>query len=279
MPTAEALFLDAGPGRAGQRHVVWHRPLAEVPRGNVVFLHPFGEEMNKSRRMASLGARALARTGMAVLQIDHLGCGDSSGDFADASWDAWVDDALLAARWLQAHHDAPLWFWGLRAGALLACEAARRHDGPVSLLFWQPVASGKAHLQAFLRLGAMAGLGEGDKATGVVAQLRAQLASGEPVDIAGYRLSPDLATGLEAATLQPVPGIERLLWLETSTRPEPELLPASRAVLQQWEALGAAAEARAVTGPSFWQTQEIETAAALVDATADLLAAPLVEST
>src|SRR5258705_9769402 len=51
------------------------------PRGSVLYLPPFAEEMNKSRRMAALQARAFARIGWNVLQMDLFGCGDSSGEF------------------------------------------------------------------------------------------------------------------------------------------------------------------------------------------------------
>ena len=48
-------------------------------------------------------ARALAQAGYGVLQVDLLGCGDSTGDFADATWAAWLDDAQAAHRWLAEH--------------------------------------------------------------------------------------------------------------------------------------------------------------------------------
>jgi len=63
----------------------------------VVFAQPFVEEMNKSRRMAALQARALAGQGWAVLLPDLLGCGDSPGDKGDARWTAWVDDSVALA--------------------------------------------------------------------------------------------------------------------------------------------------------------------------------------
>ena len=69
-------------------------------------------------------ARALAASGCEVLQIDLCGCGDSSGDFGDASWQDWLDDVVAAHAWLRAHSDAPLTLWGLRAGCLLAADAA-----------------------------------------------------------------------------------------------------------------------------------------------------------
>ncbi|MEP6965262.1 MAG: hydrolase 2, exosortase A system-associated, partial [Polaromonas sp.] len=116
--------------------------------------------MNKSRRMAALQARALAGAGFDVLQIDLLGCGDSSGDFGDATWQSWVSDVVQACHWLQNRSDmhdagstpAQLWLWGLRAGCLLAVEAARQLKRPCNFLFWQPPASGKTLLQQFLRL-------------------------------------------------------------------------------------------------------------------------------
>ena len=66
----------------------------------------------------------LARS--AVLLSDLAGCGDSSGDFADASWDLWLEDINQAARWMTARYaSAPLWIWGLRSGCLLAAQAGR----------------------------------------------------------------------------------------------------------------------------------------------------------
>ncbi|MBN9422686.1 MAG: alpha/beta hydrolase, partial [Candidatus Accumulibacter sp.] len=118
----EAFFL---PATSGQRYCLFHRPATEgAARGALVYVHPFAEEMNKSRRMAAVQARALAAAGYAVLQIDLHGCGDSSGDFADASWAGWLDDVELACAWLRARCAAPLWLWGLRSGCLLAAEAA-----------------------------------------------------------------------------------------------------------------------------------------------------------
>jgi uncharacterized protein len=149
-----------------------HHPPAGTCQGSVLFLHAFAEEMNKSRRMVALTARAIAAAGFAVLQIDLLGCGDSSGDLADASWAAWVDDTCQGAAWLQARYPGPLWLWGERAGSLLAvaalpqvvaAQAERLAAGgaakyassakpAVHLLLWQPQTQGKLVLQQFLRL-------------------------------------------------------------------------------------------------------------------------------
>ena len=97
--TLDAFYL---PATTGQRFCLFHQPDGRRAwRGAVVYVHPFAEEMNRSRRMAALQARALAAAGFAVLQIDLHGCGDSSGDFGDASWEGWIEDVRLAAAWLR----------------------------------------------------------------------------------------------------------------------------------------------------------------------------------
>ena len=54
-------------GARGQRFCLLHTPPASQPAlGHVVYVHPFAEEMNASRRMAALNARALARAGSAA---------------------------------------------------------------------------------------------------------------------------------------------------------------------------------------------------------------------
>ena len=184
-----------------------------------MFLHPFAEEMNKSRRMAALQSRALALAGYGVLQIDLLGCGDSSGGFSDATWDGWIEDAVLAWRWLRARVEGPLWLWGLRVGCLLATAAAMRVGERSRLLLWQPVTSGKQALQQFLRLSVAGELMSG-KDEGGAGALKARLAAGTTVEVAGYRLAPSLAGGLEQAELTYSALVEQLAWLELSTRDE-----------------------------------------------------------
>lgn len=249
----------------GQRFCVLHRPAQDKVLGAIVYVHPFAEEMNKSRRMASLQARAFASAGFAVLQCDLLGCGDSSGDFGDATWDDWLADVARAVAWMRQRHDAPLTLWGLRAGCLVACEAARRHSLDGDFLFWQPMTAGKLALQQHLRLHAAKDMLDG-QAGGGTQPLRERLTRGETLDIAGYGLNPALAAGLDLATLQASPG-GRSAWLEVSTRDEPGLLPASAALIDRWKASGHQVVEHVVKGPPFWNATEIEEAPELIAAT------------
>jgi len=262
---AESFFVDVEPGPLGRRFGVCHRPAAGPVRAALVYVHPFAEEMNKSRRMVSQQARRLASAGYLVLQMDLLGCGDSAGDFGDATWARWVDDVLAACRHAQTLvPGVPLWLWGLRAGCLLAAEAAARLDPATPLLFWQPTPNGAPILQQFLRLKAAGEMLSGG-AKGVVDGLRAELAANQPVEVAGYTLNPGLAQGLQKASLRPVP--TRVEWLEVSAQPEAGWSPAAQMALQGWQRAGAALRSSLLSGPPFWHTTEIEDAPALWDAT------------
>jgi exosortase A-associated hydrolase 2 len=270
---SEAAFVafDAGPTAA--RYVLRHLPPGGAPRALVVYVHPFGEEMNKSRRMAAWQARHLAASGAAVWQIDLLGCGDSAGTLGDATWAGWQADvdrccdlALEHLRATWAHAAAPVcWLWGLRAGALLAGEVAARRPERWHLLLWQPQA-GRAALQQFLRVKAMAL----DGGAGSLKQVREALQRDGVVDVAGYRLPLALAQGLENAALPAAgalaPGTQ-VAWFELSQRDDATLLPASQTLIDGWRAAGVTVQARVVGGPAFWNTVEIEDAPLLIDAT------------
>lgn len=279
-------FLTVDDTPLGRRLVIHHPPAGGTPKALVVYVHPFAEEMNKARRMAAMQSRALAADGLAVLQIDLLGCGDSAGDFGDATWAQWVSDVVTAARWLQQQHAPPangsappLWLWGLRAGTLLATQAAAclaETGTPCHLLLWQPTPAGKLLLQQFLRLKAAGELLAG-QAKEAMDQLRAELASGRPVEVAGYLLHPALCQGLEQATLQAPAALPpgQLIWLEVSPVEQPALAPAGAGTLTAWRAAGWDVHAQALRGPAFWQTTEIEDAPALIEATRSALSAAL----
>lgn len=275
-PHPEPFFLQVDDGPLGQRFVLYHAPRRGA-RGLVVHVHPFAEEMNKSRRMAALQSRALAHDGFAVLQIDLLGCGDSAGDFGDATWTQWVTDVVFACRWLQQRHAGAamqLWLWGHRAGALLAVQAAQQLATPSNLLLWQPTIAGKTVLQQFLRL-KVAGNMMGGQAKAAMAQMRNTLAAGQAVDVAGYTLHPALCNGLERALLQPPRSpVGRVEWFEISPQDDASLSPAATSQAQQWRLAGWAVRTHLVRGPAFWQNAEIEDAPVLLQATLEALNSP-----
>jgi len=266
----EPFFLGSG---ADRRFCLFHPPAGPC-RGAVLYVPPFAEELNRTRRMAALGARRLAAHGYGVLQIDLLGTGDSAGDFADARWDLWKQDLDTGAAWLRPRFDAPLTLWGLRLGALLALDHARTTTTPLApMLLWQPVASGSTYLTQFLRLRtANAMLGEDAVAQSGTKALRAALQAGETLEIAGYDLTPALAHAIEAlpapdAMMPPVP----VHWFEVLGAPGQAPGPAAARIKTAWEGQGTQLHVYTVTGSPFWATTAVSTCPALLDATVDVL--------
>lgn len=255
----EAFFLPvAGSGR----FCLLHRPSGEI-RGAILYLHPLAEELNRSRRIATLQARDFAAAGYLVLQIDLQGCGDSAGEFADASWQQWLTDTAAGIACLRSQSDAPLYLWGVRCGALLAVEAAARLTESVRLLLWQPPVSGRQHLQQFLRLAVAAGMLVGRKVTTEV--LSARLTAGETLEIAGYGLSPALAQGLAEAQLAWPANLVAAHCLEVGETLSP--------ALAAHVAANPAVSASAVPAVQFWQAPGVDDVPALRQASLEALKA------
>ncbi|MDB5991348.1 MAG: hydrolase 2, exosortase system-associated [Herbaspirillum sp.] len=275
--SATPFFLQAV---SGKRFCIYHAPHPKIAcRGAFVYVHPFADEMNRSRRMAALQARAFAELGYGVLSIDLFGCGDSSGETGDASWDAWKSDLELAVRWLGDRLPVPVGLWGLRLGALLALDFIYGNPGRIgSLIAWNPIVSGKSFMTQFLRLRLGSDIvGDGKTASGKGTNaLRDALNSGQTLEIAGYDISPALGLpidALDAATLPP-----RMIpvhWFEI-VRAADSTLPATQAdVAEQWRREGVQLHLHTIPGLPFWATPELSTSPELLSMTCALPGAPL----
>ncbi len=301
VPSTGPFYLHVADGpRAEERFCFFHAAGAgdaSTPaRGCVLAVHAFAEEMNKRRAASATAARALASAGFHVLQIDLGGCGDSAGEFEDATWAGWLADLTEAWSWLALRCPGPRWIWGTRLGALLADQlAATCHPSADGLLLWQPVVNGAQHLGQFLRLKtvnamlrdpspavAMATVARRD-AGPTPSSPRADLAAGLSIEVAGYRLTPGLADAIESARLgsrTPDDGrvVPRVRWLEVSSQgssqaasPPAALTPVASKVADRWRASGSDVAVVHVAGSPFWQTLEIERCDALVEATVEAL--------
>ena len=264
----QAFFLEAGSGR---RFCVLTRHRSALV-GNLLLLPPFAEELNKSRRMLALAAQVYAARGWRVMQHDLLGCGDSSGDFGDANWAAWIEDVGRSYAWLTSESNVPTVLWSLRAGSLLAAEWMAQSGKNLPLLAWQPVINGRQHLQQFLRLKGVSEMLNDSDAKTTMSALRRALAEDRLVEVAGYTLSPGLVSGLESAVLKVGPDhSEPLCLLELVGLTDPECTPGLRLLVERLRGEGRTVEALALEGPAFWQTQEIATSPVLIEKSCDVL--------
>lgn len=264
MPDSTTFAAWFHPAATGRRLCVSWRPKGREPHTSLLLVPPFGEEMNKSRRTLALSARRFALAGYAVLFVDLYGTGDSDGEFADATWDTWIDDLQRAHEWMRKEWQTPVRLWALRTGALLAAELARNvHAG--SLLLWQPVISGDTFLTQLLRM-KIAADNFSTGATTSTRELKAQLAEGKSVEVGGYMLNPQLVLPMaeESLTQSAAPAHE-VLWLETGAAEQSEPSVPAQKTIAAWQAQGAEVTARYVQGEPFWMTNEITENTALAE--------------
>lgn len=256
-------FLPIG---AGQRYCIY-QPAAGAAHA-VLFVPPFGEELNRSRRMLALQARALARRGIASLRIDLDGCGDSSGEFEDARWEQWRADLAAAAGWLQAQGHTSLSLVGLRLGCLLALDAAGQFPlAPRKMVLWQLPASGQHYLTQWLRLRSANAM-MGDNAAQESPQaLRQRLQQGEAIEVGGYLLAPALAAAVDGLQV-PTPPCP-VHSMDIVQPPAQAPLPATARQCAAWPG----STLTCVQGPPFWTTAEMTECPTLVEATCNTLEA------
>ncbi len=270
-PAPEPFFLDHD---GIDLFAIYHPPHpGRAPRGNVLFIPPFAEEMNRTRRMAALQARALADAGAGFLMLDLYGTGDSEGQFGHARWRGWRDDIACAVDWLETRNRGPVALLGARAGALLAAETARVMPERIAqLVLWQPVTAGKSALTQFLRVRVAAAMTAGGDAE-TTKSLRERLYGGEAIEVAGYEISPELARAMDTAVLaEPAPPAHlRIDWLEVASEPGDPVTPGARRVIDAWGAEGCDVTAETVAGEPFWSIQETTTAPALIERTTKIV--------
>jgi amino acid adenylation domain-containing protein len=112
----------------------------------VLICGPVGQEHARARFVLTRLAKQLARQGIPSLSFDYFGCGDSLGDSADAGVGRWQTDIAQAHAELQRRTNAArVTAIGVRLGALLLCQAARRLE-LAKLVLWDPIRDGARYL-------------------------------------------------------------------------------------------------------------------------------------
>lgn len=235
----------------------------------VIHLPAFVEEMNKSRRMVSLQAQALASAGTASLVIDLFGTGDSEGDFSEARWPLWKQNLQSAVGWLQDKGYKKISFSALRLGGLLALDVIDTSaDEFEKLIWWQPVISGETHLMQFLRLrvaAAMFSNSDDEKETTKI--LRERLSAGEVIEVAGYDIHPELANALIEQTAKNFekPALNQINLIELVANADKKLSPPVAKLADGWSQVGLNTSAETLKGDPFWSTQEISICPELIE--------------
>ena len=264
------------PGEQGAIFCVYHPCASRSLDQAILYIPPFAEEMNKARLMVALQARAFAEQGYAVLVPDLFGTGDSAGDFGDATWEIWLQNIGAAIDWLKQQGLTKVTLWGLRTGALLALDFANRGYREIERsLCWQPVLNGDTFVTQFLRLRVAAAMMDNDAPREKTSDLKRQLQDGQGIEVAGYRLNPDLIKPLMAlrADQLALPTLKKLAIFEVVANKEMQVSIANAQFLGKLQEKSVDAALIKAVGDAFWATQEITTAPDLITLTSSHVAA------
>ena len=92
------------------------------PVAYALFAHCFtcNRNLNAVRRIS----QEMSDHGLAVLQFDFTGLGDSEGDFSETGFSSNVDDLVAAARYLETRYEAPRVLIGHSLGGAAVLKAA-----------------------------------------------------------------------------------------------------------------------------------------------------------
>ncbi len=205
-------------------------PAAAGARAAITLLPPLVEERKASQRAMVDGSRHLAASAAAVvLQLDYRGTGNSSGDLSDFSVADWLYDIVVATTWLQRHFpELPPLLWGLRAGALLALQAATATTAGVIL--WEPV-DGEQHLAQLLQRHMVNQMLAYGRAVESRKNLQREWQEGRSVDLDGYQFGANHYADIAKLELIPTTCPTLLLTSSPDTRVADLLAPK----LQQYE--------------------------------------------
>src|SRR5690554_6501744 len=117
-----------------------------------VICSPFAEEKKSSQRMLVDLARGLASKGFPILLFEYFACGDSEGDFKDASLTTWIQNASSARILLEKKASLrKVGFIGLRLGCYIALSASKKLNGMPTTVFIEPVFDPKTYFKKILR--------------------------------------------------------------------------------------------------------------------------------
>ena len=260
-------------GEEGEKYFTLQFSCPQQPKAHIVFVPPFGEEMNRCRALVSEQARRFARSGYACTIIDLYGTGDSQGELRDASLQIWQRNIHLTLETLQREMSVPLILWGLRLGAFIALDFAAKSALAIdSLLLWQPVIAGERYVTQILRQ-RVASLASKEGVPETTTEIRKRLAQGESVEVSGYTIGGALMADIESLSLAHLTALcpGKIYWLENVSETGASLATGSLTAIEKLKSLQNDVVAHPFTGPQVWQLHKRDSLPELISITSSLL--------
>lgn len=146
----EAFFF--GPSER-QLFGTYHPPRNGEGRVLTVICPPLFVEYTRTWLALRKLAMSLSERGQHVLRFDYRGTGDSFGDIADVAVADWKEDIALAVHeGCELSGSTVVRMIGVRAGAMLACDAVGAEERVQRLVLWDPIADGAGYIESLRRL-------------------------------------------------------------------------------------------------------------------------------
>ena len=201
----------------GDLYAVEYAPGGTVSRPPVVIAAPDGEEHAWAARPLVIVARALAHYGSMVYRFDHLGQGESEGDYEATTWPSRLTDLHAAVQLAQRRAGQTPIVLGVRLGASLALAAVKRGTPMAGLVLWEPVVDTAQYVHQLLRVNVstqMVALGKIERDR---SDLIADARRGGVISVNGFGLSGPFIDALFALDLDSKIGQLSIptLWLST----------------------------------------------------------------
>jgi alpha-beta hydrolase superfamily lysophospholipase len=202
----------------GDLYAVEYDTQGTVSRPPVVIAAPDGEEHAWAARTLVTVARALAHHGSVVYRFDHLGQGESEGDYEATTWPSRLADLDAAVHMAQRRTGQTPIVLGVRLGATLALAAVKRATSSMAgLVVWEPVVDPAQYVHQLLRVNVstqMVALGKIERDR---SDLIADARRGGIISVNGFGLSGPFIDALFALDLDSKIGQLSIptLWLST----------------------------------------------------------------
>ncbi len=228
----------------------------------VIFVPPFAEEMNRSKRMYVLCARLLADAGIHSICFDFAGTGDSSGEWGEYDYAAWKSNLVDVYR-LAQKVSSNISLVCLRDSALISLDLIKQSDIQINkCILWDPVDNGEALARQLIRMKIAASMA-GDLKKITTKDVLEEIEQSGFLEVGGYHVTSQLLDVIKSKKIidfiEAALEITDLHWMTTGKsnhNAEPQL-PICLAKSNFDEYLLGRLSLHAVNDVKFWMQQEV----------------------
>ena len=203
-----------------------------------LFCHPFAEEQKRVLFLHNQIAFQLANAGYPVFMGDYYGCGDSEGEFEDATITGWSNDIERFCKFFIKKYDLnSIGLIGTRLGGYLACRLLNTSLPIEKAVLIEPVLSPVRDFKMSIRQKLVKELHTGGHVNSNRKDMIKALESNGSIDFDGYCISSKFYRDLKTnhQSIEPVKGKADLLFVHVSKKQT--LSPNYQTFLDNWTLL------------------------------------------